>query len=127
MDNESIGSWSAMPLSADTIVLLQQYYSQAEKIGTATATYLYLLIKNARMEKRMVDGCRALLRLSRVYGSLRLEAACTRALQGNKYNYTIIKNILINHLESAELIIASENENRPAKNHENLRGQHFFE
>lgn len=127
MENISITSWTSLTLSEDSINLLGQYYETAQAIGVGTAAYIRLLIEKGRMETTMVNGCRAIIRLSRIFGAGRLEAACTRALQGNKYNYKTIKSILINHLDEQGPVEPPENSGGATADHENLRGWLFFD
>ena len=106
--------------------LLDAYYHPAEAIGPSTALYIWLLIENGRSEKTMVYGCKAILRLNRVFGEMRLEAACARGLDSNKYNYKLIKNILINRLDE-QSDDPSQHEDVQVTTHGNLRGPSSFE
>lgn len=78
------------------------------------------------MEKRIMDGCKAVLRLQKGYGSDRLEGACFRALSGNKYNFKTIQAILDNHLESIAPVNTSGQPLHVGETHKNLRGEASF-
>jgi hypothetical protein len=66
-----------------------------------------------------------ILRLDRKYGTTRVETACTRALQGQVYNYKTIQNILINNLDQLEPQQQTALFRVPA--HTNLRGPEAFQ
>jgi hypothetical protein len=97
---------------------------QAQAIGPQTAAYIEKLINHVRFREPMLAGCRGILRLARLCGNDRIEAACCRALKGRKYNLTVIKSILDNHLDE-QSEIPPETYSDPT-DHENLRGDQFF-
>jgi len=74
------------------MVLLEE----AALMGPNIAEYFKGIIKSGRMERRIIDGCRAILSLKIAYSVERIEAACKRGLAGNKFNYGAILNILQN-------------------------------
>ncbi len=118
--------WEGHNLSVEKAVLLEQLFVQAAAIGPQTERYVYQLIQHSRLQKPMFSACRGILRLARLCGHQRMEAACQRALGGTKYNFNIIKNILTRNLDGPEEIalVATTPANRE---HENLRGTRFFQ
>lgn len=108
---------------------LRLCYAKACLIGVNTSYYMRKMIEHGKKEQQVVDGCKALLSLRLVYGEQRLEQASIRGLNGNRYNYTIIKNILFNHLEGASIPVDENPISIPevAVDHENLRGAEFFD
>lgn len=115
-------------LSEAAIIKLKQSHTKACLIGPATAGYMMRIIETGRMEKRIVDGCKALLALKLAYGARRLEQACSKGLSNGKYNYTIIKNILLNHQEWVAHSSSSQNmDSNTNRAHKNLRGPSSFE
>jgi hypothetical protein len=58
-----------------------------------------MVIEHGRMEKRVLDSCKAIINLKMAYNGERLENACIRGLFGPKYNYEVLKNILLNNLD----------------------------
>jgi hypothetical protein len=64
------------------------------------------------------------MRLAKSYSPERMEAACKRALAGQRYTYTTINNILIHHLDT---ILSDELLLFPMPEHENLRGPEAYE
>ncbi len=97
--------------------------SQSNRIGASVVQAATLMLENSIYIEQNYKACFGMLMLEKKYGSLRLEAACARALLGTRVNYTMIKNILERGLDkqppSAEnyLII-------PA--HDNIRGPEHY-
>jgi len=118
--------WEGHNLSVENAVLLEQLFVQAAAIGPQTEMYVYQLIQHSRLQKPMFGACRGILRLARLCGHQRMEAACKRALGGAKYNFNIIKNILTRNLDGREEISPAV-PNPAIREHENLRGTRFFE
>ncbi|WP_036496603.1 hypothetical protein [Myroides odoratimimus] len=65
--------------------------------------------------KRNIQG---ILRLAKSHPQ-RIEKACTRALKGARFNYSVLKNILDNNMDMRE---DPEIEFKKIPEHENLRG-----
>ncbi len=75
------------------------FLEQAMRIGSAVHLYMDEVLKGRAYTEQTYNACRGILRLHKQYGSDRLQAACTRALTGNIFNYRTIQNILINNLD----------------------------
>jgi hypothetical protein len=67
---------------------------QASRIGPATLRAATLMLENSIYIEQNYKACFGMLMLQKKYTAARLEAACSRALQGSRVNYTMIKNIL---------------------------------
>ena len=65
---------------------------QAHKIGTACAQLIEQLLADRIVER--LRAAQGVLRLAERYGSLRLEAACARALAHDSIFYRTVKTIL---------------------------------
>lgn len=102
-------------------------YNRALQTGTYTAEYMRQLVQNGKMEKRVIDGCMAMLRLARICGQEQMEGACKRGLEGTRYNYSTIKLIIDNGLSTAPLCHPADCPMSPCTDHENLRGVDFFD
>ena len=63
-----------------------------------------------------------MIMLQNKYGAHRVEAACKRALQGTRVNYTMIRNILLKGLDRQTTISLSNT----LPDHENLRGAEHY-
>jgi beta-galactosidase/beta-glucuronidase len=98
--------------------------AQSSRIGTSVTQAAILMLENSIYIEQNYKACFGMLMLEKKYGSLRLEAACARALLGTRVNYTMIKNILQRGLDKqpplAEnyLIIPT---------HDNIRGPEHYQ
>lgn len=96
---------------------------QAARIGTATVQAATLMLENSIYIEQNYKACFGMLMLQKKYGTARLEAACGRALQGPRINYTMIKNILEHGLDK-QLPLLNE---QPLPSHENIRGKDHYQ
>ena len=65
------------------------------------------------------------MRLGRLYGNPRLEAACERALQLRSYSYSTVKNILASAQDRAPLASHTPAIQATAT-HDNIRGGGYY-
>jgi transposase len=70
-------------------------------------------------------SCLGLLRLSRRYGSDRLESACARAFLACARSYRHVDSILKHGLDRTTAP-AAESASRPFTHHENVRGRDYY-
>lgn len=109
----------------------QQYYQQlgltpnyflehASRIGEPVYQYMDKVLKARVYTEQSFNACKGILRLHKQYGTTRLEAACTRGLGGNTFNYRTLQNILINHLDQINQF--HPNDLFKVPDHPNLRG-----
>lgn len=96
---------------------------QAARIGTATVQAATLMLENSIYIEQNYKACFGMLMLQKKYGASRLEAACGRALQGPRINYTMIKSILEHGLDK-QLPLLNE---QPLPSHENIRGKDHYQ
>jgi transposase len=97
--------------------------AQAARIGTAAVQAATLMLENSIYIEQNYKACFGMLMLQKKYGGSRLEAACSRALQGSRINYTMIKNILEAGLDKQ----AARLEDRPLPSHDNIRGKDHYQ
>jgi hypothetical protein len=97
---------------------------QAKAIGTNTFQAASLMLENSIYIEQNYKACFGMLMLQKNYTSARLEAACTRALQGSRVNYTMIKNILEKGLDKQ---IRLFNEHKTIPPHDNIRGKDHYQ
>jgi transposase len=97
--------------------------AQAARIGTAAAQAATLMLENSIYIEQNYKACFGMLMLQKKYGTQRLEAACSRALQGSRVNYTMIKNILDRGLDK-QLPLTDEHIIPP---HDNIRGKDHYQ
>ena len=99
------------------------FLQQALRIGSHTHLYIGKVLKAKSFTEQTYNACLGIIRLTKSYSSQRVEAACKRALAGQRYNYTTIHNILIHNLDtltSDELLLF------PLPEHNNLRGPESY-
>jgi transposase len=96
--------------------------AQAKAIGTNTFQAAALMLENSIYIEQNYKACFGMLMLHKKYTSARLEAACTRALQGTRVNYTMIKNILEKGLDK-QIPLFSE---YTIPTHDNIRGKDHY-
>lgn len=75
------------------------FLREAAKTGPHTQQYVVGVLKGRNVIQQAFDACKGILRLGGKYGHDRLEAACKRALQGDRYNFKTVDNILKNNLD----------------------------
>lgn len=96
---------------------------QASRIGPATLQAATLMLENSIYIEQNYKACFGMLMLQKKYTTARLEAACNRALQGSRVNYTMIKNILERGLDAQlSMPIAP-----PLPDHDNIRGKDHYQ
>ena len=91
--------------------------SQAEKIGYYTLQVATHILDNSIYQEQNYKACYGMLLLDKKYSN-RLEAACKRAANNVRINYTMIKNILKNSLDKQVILFY----NTPIPTHGNIRG-----
>ena len=101
----------------------EELLTQASRIGAATLQAASLMLENSIYIEQNYKACFGMLMLQKKYGVQRLEAACSRALQGPRVNYTMIKNILERGLDK-QLPLIEEHRTPP---HDNLRGKDHYQ
>lgn len=97
--------------------------AQASYIGVSAVQAVTLMLKNSIYIEQNYKACFGMLMLHKKYGVGRVEAACSRALQGTRVNYTMIKNILERGLDKQP---ASSKE-QPLPSHDNIRGKDHYQ
>lgn len=98
--------------------------AQASRIGTCTAQAAGLMLENSIYIEQNYKACFGMLMLDKKYTAQRLEAACSRALQAPRVNYTMIKNILEKGLDKQLPLFDNENNIPP---HGNIRGKDNYQ
>ena len=70
------------------------FLDQAIRIGPSVQIYMDEVLKARAFTEQTYNACRGILRLEKQYGPIRMNAACSRALNGKVFNYRTILNIL---------------------------------
>ena len=97
--------------------------AQASRIGKSTLEAATLMLQNSIYIEQNYKACFGMLMLQKKYGVIRLEAACTRALQGSRVNYSMIKNILERGLDKQLSLPVQP----PLPDHDNIRGKDHYQ
>jgi len=97
----------------------------AEQSGPATGRLVAGLLERRPHPEQGYRACLGLMRLGRVHGADRLDAACHRAERLGSYRYRTVEHILLNRQD--RLPLEEPAPARPALTHENLRGATYYE
>ena len=97
----------------------------AEQSGPATGRVVAGILADRPHPEQGYRACLGLMRLGRLYGADRLEAACHRAERLRSFRYRTVEHILINQQD--RLPLEDPAPARPALTHENLRGATYYE
>lgn len=97
---------------------------KARRIGTAALAAAERMLQNSIYMEQNYKACFGMLMLEKKYNATRLEAACQRAIQGSRINYTMIKTILEKGLDKQLSLIG---ENNIIPEHENIRGKDHYQ
>lgn len=97
--------------------------AQASLIGKSTLEAATLMLQNSIYIEQNYKACFGMLMLQKKYGITRLESACTRALQGSRVNYSMIKNILERGLDKQLPLPAQP----LLPEHDNIRGKDHYQ
>jgi transposase len=95
---------------------------QATELGSSIGKAAELILDSNFMVEQNYKSCYGMMMLKNKYTVERLEAACGRALQGTRVNYTMIKNILERGLDK------QKTEEPPGSfiTHGNIRGKENY-
>ena len=97
--------------------------SRATAVGANTEILVDVIMRNRPHPEQGFRSCIGILRLTKTYGSERLEAACERALEIDATSYSSVASILKNKLERRAPRQATDG---PAIDHPNIRGPQYF-
>jgi hypothetical protein len=97
--------------------------AQALRVGPSTEQAAVLMLQNSIYMEQNYKACFGMLMLQKKYTAARLEAACARALQGPRINYTMIKYILERGLDRQLSIVPAQ----VIPLHDNIRGKDEYQ
>lgn len=95
-------------------------YSIHEDVGL----FIHKIIMSKAHPEQAYKSCLGILGFAKTVGRERLTNACQRALAYESYNFHIIERILKNGLDQHN---DSEDQNLPMPDHENIRGQQYYQ
>ncbi len=102
----------------------QRLIRWAEKTGPETAKMVAAILERYVHPQQGYRACLGLIRLEKVYGTDRLEAACLRALNAGAISYRSVKSILDSKLDKAAP--HEEQLQLPIPEHRNVRGAGYY-
>ena len=97
----------------------------ADQTGAATGRLVAGILARRPHPEQGYRACLGLMRLGRVHGLDRLDAACARAERLRSYRYRTVEHILTHQQD--RLPLDEPAPARPALTHENLRGAAYYE
>ncbi len=103
----------------------QRFRQWAEKTAPTTAQLITQVLSSRRHPEQSYRSCLGILRLSKAYGSSRLEAACARALLLGTCRYKSIESILKCGLDQQPLSTQDAQQTLP-EDHDNVRGASYY-
>lgn len=101
----------------------EYYMKRAKENGPHTHEMFEKIIKSRITIHQAYGPFKGIFRLIKDYGGPRVEAACKRALTGNRHSYKVVKSILEKNLDLMEEPQVQES---PIPQHGNLRGPEAF-
>lgn len=101
------------------------FIKQASVIGEPTRELIQQILNNKTHPEQGYKSCQGILSFSKKYGDMRLNKACSRALQYQAYNYRIVKNILEKGLDLLEDEDFTRQVTIPF--HSNIRGSKYYD
>lgn len=107
---------------------VDRFLSWSSTIGEFTSELINMIMQSRAHPEQSFRSCLGVLRLAKVYGSDRLEAAAKRACYFKAYSYRSVESILKNKLDKQAL--AQEETNHPnsktTQEHQNVRGANYY-
>ena len=97
----------------------------ADQSGPATGRLVAGILAQRPHPEQGYRACLGLMRLGRLHGADRLDAACDRAERLRSYRYRTVEHILIHQQD--RLPLEDPAPARPALTHENVRGATYYE
>ena len=96
----------------------------AGKTGGETARAVETILGSRSHPQQGFRACMGIMRLGKVYGSERLEAACARALAIKSVSYKSIESILKKELDKQPL--SPKTPTTDPIDHDNIRGPEYY-
>lgn len=102
----------------------QKFIERARCVGTDTEKYIIEILNRRPYPEQAYKTCQGILNYAFRVGTLRLNAACTRALFYEDYSYKTIITILEKRLDQVPL--ESEQNQTLMPIHTNIRGEEYY-
>jgi transposase len=98
--------------------------TEAAAIGPHTAMLCALVLETKHHPEQGYRACLGIVRLTKVYGRERVEAACERALTIGARTYGSVKSILEHRMDQRPQAAAADG---PVILHPNIRGRRYYQ
>ena len=99
----------------------ERLQSWADSIGLETSQFIAVVLTSRVHPEQAFRSCLGILSLSKKYSVAQLETACKMAREAKTLNYQGVKSVL-------ELLpTASVPEQLPLPDHENIRGESYYQ
>ena len=102
-----------------------RFINWARNIGESTEEYIVRVLEKRQHPEQSYKSCAGILGLSKKIGNARLENACKRALEYERYSFHMIKSILDKGLDIFEEDLFPESAEIPE--HKNIRGGKYYQ
>ena len=112
-EHQYVMNWSA-----------ERFIKWGHKIGTATGNYIEKVLEKSTYPEQAYKSSMGILSFAKRFTPERLEKACLRGLQYEKYSYRTIDRILKLKLDQLE---EQTEEQPPLPDHDNIRGSTYYE
>jgi transposase len=103
----------------------QKFMSAANDIGESVAKYIAKILAREIYPEQSYKSCSGVLSFAKRVGNSRLNNACKRADFFGIYNYNVIDQIL--RSKADEIPFEEDASKNIMPNHENIRGQNYYE
>ncbi|WP_286407095.1 hypothetical protein [Myroides odoratimimus] len=102
-----------------------QFLKWGQEIGESTQKYLAMILDKRQHPEQSYKSCAGILSLGKRFSNIRLEKACARGLEYERYSYKMIKSILEKGLDAIEE--QPLNKERKVPTHQNIRGSAYYQ
>jgi transposase len=100
----------------------ERIQAMADNVGGFVKNIVIKIMDQSKYPEQGFKSCIGIIQLSKKYGNERLNKACRKAIIFQSFQYTFIKNILLNNQEEIE----EEPTLFPDLVHENIRGAAYY-
>jgi len=106
----------------------ERILAEARAIGPSVDLLCRMILEHRSHPEQGFRACLGIVRLAKLFGPVRLEAACLRALEIGARTYGSVRSILDNRLDGQPVLslAARSEEAPPASFHPNIRGSRYY-
>ena len=102
---------------------MERIKRDAGEVGPSASALVDIILRERPHPEQGFRSCIGIIRLAKIYGRQRLDAACERALDIGTRSYKSVKSILQNSLDRKRPEKAAD---EPAIVHDNIRGRNYY-